>query len=141
MSKPPKITHFYRMNWKWRLVVDHLKYAVTLKYYLVLHSFQKTFTLGFKKASLLIFEGYVNEIWLLIISMFPEPVKLIFVKKLSTSVLIYVLKKINDDNPSPIASISALVWKLSMSASPKDSTDSFNELKNRYWLRTIYDVL
>ena len=40
--------------------------------------------------------------------MFSEPVKLISVNKLSTSVLIYVFK-INDDNSSPIASNSVLL--------------------------------
>ena len=40
--------------------------------------------------------------------MFSEPVELIFVTKLSTSVLVYVFK-INDDNSSPIASISFLL--------------------------------
>ena len=58
-----------------------------------------TFTLGFKTGSLLIFKGCVNEIWLLVISMFSGPVKLIFVNKLSASVLIYVFK-INDYSSS-----------------------------------------
>ena len=40
--------------------------------------------------------------------MFSEPVKLIFVNKLSTSVLVYVLKT-NDDNSSSIASNSFLL--------------------------------
>ena len=67
---------------------------------------KQQFTLGFKKASLLIFQGYVNEIRLLVISMFSEPVKFISVNKIYTSVLVYVFKT-SDDNPSPIASISA----------------------------------
>ena len=53
-------------------------------------------------------KGCVNEIWLLVISMFSEPDKLIFVNKLSASVLVYVFKT-NDDNSSPIASISVLL--------------------------------
>ena len=49
-----------------------------------------TFTLGFKKASLLFFKGYVNEIRLLVISRFSEPVKLVFDNNVSTSVFVYV---------------------------------------------------
>ena len=40
--------------------------------------------------------------------MVPEPIKSIFVNKLSTSVLVNVFK-INDDNSSPIASTSVLL--------------------------------
>ena len=40
--------------------------------------------------------------------MFPEPVILIFVNKFHTSVFVYVFKT-NDDNSSPITSISVLV--------------------------------
>ena len=40
--------------------------------------------------------------------MFPEPVELTSVNKLSTSVLIYVFQ-VNDDNSSPTASISVLL--------------------------------
>ena len=67
-----------------------------------------TFTLGFKNGSLLTFKGYVNEIPLLILFMFSEPGKSIFVNKLSTSVLVYVFR-INDDNSSSTASISFLL--------------------------------
>ena len=74
------------------------------------------------------FKGYVNEMWLLIISMFSEPIKPMFVNKLPTYVLVHVFK-VNDGNKSSIASISVLLWKLGISKSPKNSTDLSNELK------------
>ena len=48
------------------------------------------FTLGLKKASLLFVKGYVHKIGLLVISMFSEPVKPVFVNELSISVSVYV---------------------------------------------------
>ena len=65
-------------------------------------------TLGFQKASLLIVNGYVNGISLLVIFMLSEPIKLIFVNKIYTSVLIYVFKT-NGGNSLPIAYISVLL--------------------------------
>ncbi len=69
--------------------MSQLRYVVEMKIPLDLHTSQNNnLTLGFKSASLLIVKGYANEIVLLVVSMFSEPVKLIFVNKLSTSALL-----------------------------------------------------
>ena len=65
---------------------------------------------------------------LLVVLIFSEPVKLIFVNKLYTSVFVYVFK-INDDNSSSIEFFSSLLSKLGKSAPPKNSTDLSKLLK------------
>ena len=45
------------------------------------------YALGLISISPFTFNGNVNEIWLFVISMFSEPVKLVFVNNVSTSVL------------------------------------------------------
>ena len=56
----------------------------------------------------LFFVGNVNEKWLLVISMFAEPVKLILDINASASGLVYVFT-INADSSSSIASTSFLL--------------------------------